>query len=227
MRSLFEPYPLYAVTERQGLSHWTERIADDDWRVWLFAPDDAITSGQDPTGRALRPVQEGVPIPPSEALFPDRAVVLDVRGLEPPEPMVTTLDAIEGLAPGATLVQVNGRVPRFPLPQLEERVCVYRIRPQHPDLVRVFITRKESHPMSAPENAVLDVRVIPPRDKHPTIFRTFDALAEGEAFVLVNDHDPVPLRYQFQHERSNLFEWSYMEEGPEVWRVRIGRVARG
>ena len=69
----------------------------------------------------------------------------------------------------------------------------------------------------------LDVRALPPRDKHPTIFRTFDALASGHAMVLVNDHDPRPLRYQFAAERPDAFEWTYLEEGPDVWRVRIGR----
>jgi uncharacterized protein (DUF2249 family) len=71
----------------------------------------------------------------------------------------------------------------------------------------------------------LDVRVIPPREKHPAIFRTFDELAPGESFVLVNDHDPFPLRYQFQAERTGAFTWEYLEQGPTVWRVEIGRVA--
>lgn len=69
----------------------------------------------------------------------------------------------------------------------------------------------------------LDVRSIPPRTKHPTIFATFDALPQGGAFVLVNDHDPRPLRYQFDIERPSQFEWDYLEQGPEVWRVRIGK----
>lgn len=69
----------------------------------------------------------------------------------------------------------------------------------------------------------LDVRVIPPREKHPTIFRTFDALGRGEAFVLVNDHDPFPLRCQFEAERAGEFTWEYLEQGPAVWRVAIGR----
>lgn len=69
----------------------------------------------------------------------------------------------------------------------------------------------------------LDVRVIPPRDKHPTIFRTFESLEVGEAFDLLNDHDPFPLRYQFEAERPGEFEWTYLEMGPEVWRVRIAR----
>lgn len=69
----------------------------------------------------------------------------------------------------------------------------------------------------------LDVRVIPPRDKHPTIFRTFDSLASGESMVIINDHDPRPLRYQFAAEHADEFDWTYEAEGPEVWRVRIDR----
>lgn len=72
--------------------------------------------------------------------------------------------------------------------------------------------------MSAVE---LDIRIVPPRDKHPTIFRTFDALAAGESFTLINDHDPAPLRYQFNATRTGQFDWEYVEEGPEVWRVSI------
>lgn len=71
--------------------------------------------------------------------------------------------------------------------------------------------------------AELDVRVIPPREKHPTIFRTFDGLAPGEQFVLVNDHNPRPLYYELQAERTGTFTWRPLEEGPEVWRIAIGR----
>lgn len=69
----------------------------------------------------------------------------------------------------------------------------------------------------------LDVRVIPPRDKHPTIFRTFDSLQSGQSLLLVNDHDPRPLRYQLMAERPDTFDWTYEAEGPQVWRVRISR----
>jgi uncharacterized protein (DUF2249 family) len=72
----------------------------------------------------------------------------------------------------------------------------------------------------------LDVRVIPPREKHPTIFQTFESLGPGESFVLVNDHDPRPLRYQFEYEHTGQFGWQYLEEGPQVWRVEISRVAK-
>ena len=73
--------------------------------------------------------------------------------------------------------------------------------------------------------SILDVRVIPPREKHPTIFQTFASLNPGESFVLVNDHDPRPLRFQFEAQHPGTFGWEYLETGPEVWRVQISRTA--
>ncbi len=74
-----------------------------------------------------------------------------------------------------------------------------------------------------PQTATIDVRTIIPRERHPLIFRTFESLKPGEGFELVNDHDPKPLFYQFQAEIGAGFDWQYLEQGPEVWRVRIGR----
>ncbi len=76
-----------------------------------------------------------------------------------------------------------------------------------------------------PHEIVIDVRTIVPRERHPLIFRTFDGLGTGEGFLIVNDHDPRPLYYQFQAERPGAFAWEYLEQGPDVWRVRIARVA--
>lgn len=69
----------------------------------------------------------------------------------------------------------------------------------------------------------VDVRNMIPRDRHPLIFQTFDGLTVGASFELVNDHDPKPLYYQFLHERPGQFDWEYLEQGPEVWRVTISR----
>jgi len=84
----------------------------------------------------------------------------------------------------------------------------------------------EATPMTtnAPE---LDVRTEPPARRHELIFETYAALTPGAAFELVNDHDPKPLYYQLAAEHPDEFSWVYVEEGPEVWRVRIGRVAEG
>ena len=69
----------------------------------------------------------------------------------------------------------------------------------------------------------VDVRFIAPRERHPLIFQTFDALEPGHAFVLINDHEPKPLYYQFLHERQGQFDWIYLESGPEIWRVQISK----
>lgn len=74
---------------------------------------------------------------------------------------------------------------------------------------------------------VLDVRDLAPAKRHEVIFDTYGGLTPGTAFVLVNDHDPKPLYYQFEAEHAGRFSWDYLEAGPSVWRVRIGRAAAG
>lgn len=71
------------------------------------------------------------------------------------------------------------------------------------------------------EEKVIDVRTIAPPQRHPLIFQTFDGLQSGESFILVNDHDPKPLYYQFAMERQGQFQWNYLEQGPDVWRISI------
>jgi len=69
--------------------------------------------------------------------------------------------------------------------------------------------------------AQVDARKYEPKDKHNVIFETFHNLEKGEIMELVNDHDPRPLHYQMLAEYTGQFEWKYLEEGPEVWRVAI------
>jgi len=79
--------------------------------------------------------------------------------------------------------------------------------------------------MTLAPDRIVDVRTEIPRTRHALIFTTFDQLPVGTGFVLVNDHDPKPLYYQLAAESPDAFTWEYLEEGPEVWRVRIGRIA--
>lgn len=73
----------------------------------------------------------------------------------------------------------------------------------------------------------LDVTVIEPRFKHPTIFEHFDALSGGQAFIIHNDHDPKPLYYQMIAERGQIFNWEYLLEGPDFWEVKITKLNDG
>lgn len=76
-------------------------------------------------------------------------------------------------------------------------------------------------------NATIDVRQVPPRERHALIFSTFDRLPAGGALELVNDHDPQPLRGQFDALMPGSYAWAYLESGPETWRVRISKKASG
>ncbi len=92
------------------------------------------------------------------------------------------------------------------------------------DKVLAGLRAEESDAPGGPAvKTTLDVRTIPPPQRHPLIFQTFESLKPGEAFILVNDHDPKPLYYQFSAERPGTFGWTYLERGPEVWRVLISR----
>jgi len=71
----------------------------------------------------------------------------------------------------------------------------------------------------------LDVRELPPWERHPKIFDIFDnRLATGDTLQLINDHDPRPLHYQFMVERPGQFEWTSHEENPRQWVALIKRV---
>jgi len=69
----------------------------------------------------------------------------------------------------------------------------------------------------------LDVRTLPHGGRHEIIFASLDALEPGEAFVILNDHDPKPLRYQTEALWPDVFTWDYLESGPALWRVAITR----
>jgi uncharacterized protein (DUF2249 family) len=70
----------------------------------------------------------------------------------------------------------------------------------------------------------IDVRSLIPMQRHQRIFQLVDELAPGASFVLINDHDPKPLYYQLEAEHPRQFSWTYLEKGPQVWRVEIGRL---
>lgn len=76
------------------------------------------------------------------------------------------------------------------------------------------------HDEGTPE---LDARAIPHAIRHATIFGALGGLRAGAALVLVADHDPVPLRAQLEQRAPGEFDVTYLEEGPQVWRLRMTR----
>lgn len=62
----------------------------------------------------------------------------------------------------------------------------------------------------------LDLRDIPPAERHPKIHNAFDELGSGEVLTLINDHEPKPLYYELQAENEEFDADNYEVEHVEV-----------
>jgi uncharacterized protein (DUF2249 family) len=69
----------------------------------------------------------------------------------------------------------------------------------------------------------VDLRPLPPYMRHDRIMKIWNELKPGEFLRITNDHDPKPLRYQFEAEYPNAYSWQYEQNGPTDWIVKIGR----
>ena len=142
LRATFEPVPLFRVMERRGFAHVARHNGPEDWSIWFHRPDDAPVQGATAgISEPPPPIGAAASAVTSAEQVAEREVVLDVRGLEPPQPMVRTLEALEALPAGATLIQRNDRVPQFLLPILAERGFAYEVDTSSPDAVVVRIRR--------------------------------------------------------------------------------------
>jgi len=182
------------------------------------------------------PVSLSAGPPASEpALAASGEAVLDVRPLAPAQRHEKIFATYGALGPGAAFVLVNDHDPkplRYQFEAEHQGDFTWDVLEAGPTVWRVRIGRpagssadEETTAMPAGAEPELDVRRFPHGQRHDVIFTTFDALAAGAAFVLVNDHDPKPLRYQFEAQHAGHYSWDYLEAGPEIWRVRIGRSA--
>jgi len=70
----------------------------------------------------------------------------------------------------------------------------------------------------------LDARVVPHKIRHATVFGALDAVAPGAGMVLIAPHDPLPLLAQIEQRNPGAFSVSYLERGPEAWRLRFQRI---
>lgn len=84
-----------------------------------------------------------------------------------------------------------------------------------------------SNPDTAEGERVVDVREIDPRVRHTVIFQLFEHLEGTNSLQLIADHDPRPLRFQLEAKHGPGCRWSYLEQGPDVWRVRLQRGRSG
>jgi uncharacterized protein (DUF2249 family) len=60
--------------------------------------------------------------------------------------------------------------------------------------------------------------------RHATIFGALDSVSSGSGMVLVAPHDPLPLLQQLENRAPGRFSISYLERGPEAWKIQFLRV---
>jgi len=74
---------------------------------------------------------------------------------------------------------------------------------------------------------VVDVREIDPRHRHVIIFQLFEHLDPESSLQLVVDHDPRPLRHQLEAKHGSRCRWTYLAQGPDLWRIRLQMIRHG
>jgi uncharacterized protein (DUF2249 family) len=105
----FKPVPLFQVLGSKGFSHEAREIGGGDWEV-LFTPSNEAKPSDAP------------PVTASDGDgWPEPARHLDNRDLDPPEPMVRILAAVEAMKQEEVLSALLCREPIFLLPELAKR----------------------------------------------------------------------------------------------------------
>lgn len=75
-----------------------------------------------------------------------------------------------------------------------------------------------------PVTVRVDVRGYPTWERHPRVFAAFDAMPVGSDLVVVSDHEPRPLRYEFDEQRGGAFVWEQRRLDEQLWHAVITRV---
>ncbi len=70
----------------------------------------------------------------------------------------------------------------------------------------------------------IDVRVLVPIERHKLLLKKFKDLPVGETFTFINDHDPIPLFYEFRSIHGDVVGWDYLERGGTDWKVKVTRL---
>ncbi|HWK58554.1 MAG TPA: DUF2249 domain-containing protein [Parapedobacter sp.] len=70
----------------------------------------------------------------------------------------------------------------------------------------------------------LDVRVLVPIQRHELLIRLFGELPVDDHFIFINDHDPIPLFYEFRSIYGDVVGWEYLNRGGREWKVKVTRL---
>lgn len=167
-------------------------------------------------------------------LSDENDIVINVPELHPSVKHQTIFDTFNQLNPGKAMIIHNDHDPMplfYQLKNMHGDTFSWTYLKDGPDWWDIRIAKEEDHSDDGmPEDAVykntqnevvVNVTKLEPKEKHPTIFKAFENLKNGESMIIHNDHDPKPLYYQLLNDHGETFTWEYLEQGPKWWDIRI------
>jgi hypothetical protein len=127
----FDPVPLRRVLANKGFESYRRALAPEHWRVWFRRrrEEGSAPVPEEPAHRGSRQWRD------------DDGLHVDVRGLDPPQPMLEILKLLESGAANAGLVVHHEREPVFLYPELADRGWQHERLAADEGEVRLRITR--------------------------------------------------------------------------------------
>lgn len=105
----FDPGPLRRLLARAGFADHAEQLGPEHWRIWFCRERPAAPATPDTRPEAAMIWQD------------EDGWHIDVRGLDPPEPMLAIIALIETPAVGGPVIVHHEREPVYLYPELAER----------------------------------------------------------------------------------------------------------
>jgi uncharacterized protein (DUF2249 family) len=107
----FKPLPLFSLLARRGFTHSEQLLNQGEWEV-IFTRTQILEPGE-PSAPLPAEARASAPV--------TNPVTVDARGLEPPQPLVTILEALTQLPAGARMRALTDRRPMHLYGKLTER----------------------------------------------------------------------------------------------------------
>ncbi len=107
----FKPLPLFSLLARRGFTHSEQLLNQGEWEV-IFTQASMLEPGESSVPPRAETHCSGPETKP---------ITVDARGLEPPQPLVTILEALTQLPAGAQMRALTDRRPMHLYAQLTDR----------------------------------------------------------------------------------------------------------
>lgn len=158
---------------------------------------------------------------------PNKMKTLDATLINPSIKHKTIIETFDNLKNGEGFILHNDHDPKplfYQLSATKGDTFTWEYLQQGPDIFEIIIAKKSVlNGEDETKEFILDGISLHPSEKFKTIMATYNHLKEGESFILHNDHDPKPLFYQLSATKGETFTWEYLQQGPEIFDIRIGK----